>query len=394
MLTSVVSQNPVYVYFQPDEQTYLRYAALSRKGQRPDSANPVRVGLASDTGFPYSGEVTSSTTRSTSATGTINLRATVPNPDRVFIPGLYARVQLEGSAEFKAMLIDNKAIMTDQDRKYVYVVGPKGEALRKDITLGGLRRWAAHRAVRTRTRGQGYRRRPAEDLLPRRAGEGRRGDYGRAASATCRAGRAGEHAMNFSKFFIDRPIFAAVLSIVIFVAGMIAIPLLPISEYPEVVPPTVVVTATYPGANPKVIAETVSVPLEEQINGAEHMMYMKSVAGSDGVLQMTITFEPGTDPSRAQVDVQNRVAQAQSRLPSEVVALGVTRRSSPRPLPSWSLRTLRTAATMRSTCVTTPTSRSRTNSRACVASARYECSAAAITRCAFGSIQTRSPRAA
>src|SRR5882672_613023 len=130
--------------------------------------------------------------------------------------------------------------------------------------------------------------------------------------------------MNFSKFFIDRPIFAAVLSIVIFVAGLIAIPLLPISEYPEVVPPTVVVTATYPGANPKVIAETVSVPLEEQINGAEHMMYMKSVAGSDGVLQMTITFEPGTDPSQAQVDVQNRVAQAQSRLPSEVVALGVT----------------------------------------------------------------------
>ena len=130
--------------------------------------------------------------------------------------------------------------------------------------------------------------------------------------------------MDFSKFFIDRPIFAAVLSIVIFVAGLIAIPLLPISEYPEVVPPTVVVTATYPGANPKVIAETVSVPLEEQINGAAHMMYMKSVAGSDGVLQMTITFEPGTDPNQAQVDVQNRVAQALSRLPSEVVALGVT----------------------------------------------------------------------
>src|ERR1700751_342767 len=130
--------------------------------------------------------------------------------------------------------------------------------------------------------------------------------------------------MDFSKFFIDRPIFAAVLSIVIFVAGLIAIPLLPISEYPEVVPPTVVVTATYPGANPKVIAETVSVPLEEQINGADHMMYMKSVAGSDGVLQITITFEPGTDPSQDQVDIQNRVGQAQSRLPSEVVALGVT----------------------------------------------------------------------
>ncbi|RFB79762.1 efflux RND transporter permease subunit [Methylovirgula sp. 4M-Z18] len=130
--------------------------------------------------------------------------------------------------------------------------------------------------------------------------------------------------MEFSKFFIDRPIFAAVLSIVIFVAGLITIPLLPIGEYPDVVPPTVIVRATYPGANPKVIAETVSVPLEEQINGAENMMYMKSVAGSDGVLQMTITFRPGTDPNKAQVDVQNRVAQAQSRLPAEVVSLGVT----------------------------------------------------------------------
>src|SRR5438445_2903910 len=130
--------------------------------------------------------------------------------------------------------------------------------------------------------------------------------------------------MDFSKFFIDRPIFAAVLSIVILVAGLISMPLLPISEYPDVVPPTVVVKATYPGANPKVIAETVSAPLEEQINGAEDMMYMKSVAGSDGMLQMTITFRPGTDPSKAQVDVQNRVSQALSRLPAEVVSLGVT----------------------------------------------------------------------
>jgi len=138
VLTSVVSQDPVYVYFQPDEQTYLRYAVLVRKGQRPDAANPVRVGLADDTGFPYSGTVNFVNNQVDPATGTINLRAVVPNPDRVFTPGLYARVQLEGSAEFRAVLIDDKAIMTDQDRKYVYVVGPKNEALRKDIKLGGF----------------------------------------------------------------------------------------------------------------------------------------------------------------------------------------------------------------------------------------------------------------
>ena len=97
--------------------------------------------------------------------------------------------------------------------------------------------------------------------------------------------------MDFSKFFIDRPIFAAVLSIVIFAAGLIAIPLLPISEYPEVVPPSVVVRTVYPGANPKVIAETVATPLEEAINGVEDMMYIKSVAGSDGVLQSRLLQE-------------------------------------------------------------------------------------------------------
>ncbi len=130
--------------------------------------------------------------------------------------------------------------------------------------------------------------------------------------------------MDFSRFFIDRPIFAAVLSIVIFAAGLISIPLLPIGEYPEVVPPSVVVRTVYPGANPKVIAETVATPLEEAINGVEDMMYIKSVAGSDGVLSLTVTFKPGTDPDEAAVRVQNRVSQAQARLPEDVRRQGVT----------------------------------------------------------------------
>ena len=130
--------------------------------------------------------------------------------------------------------------------------------------------------------------------------------------------------MDFSRFFIDRPIFAAVLSIVIFAAGLISIPLLPIGEYPEVVPPSVVVRTVYPGANPKVIAETVATPLEEAINGVEDMMYIKSVAGSDGVLQLTVTFKPGTDADEAAVRVQSRVAQAQARLPEDVRRQGVT----------------------------------------------------------------------
>jgi multidrug efflux pump len=136
--------------------------------------------------------------------------------------------------------------------------------------------------------------------------------------------------MNLSKFFIDRPIFAGVLSVLILIAGLIALRGLPISEYPEVVPPTVVVRATYPGANPKVIAETVATPLEEAINGVEGMLYMSSQATTDGLMTLNVTFKLGTDPDKAQQQVQNRVAQAEPRLPEEVRRLGLaTVKSSP-----------------------------------------------------------------
>jgi multidrug efflux pump len=134
--------------------------------------------------------------------------------------------------------------------------------------------------------------------------------------------------MNFSRFFIDRPIFAAVLSIIIFMAGLISIPLLPISEYPEVVPPSVVVSAQFPGANPKVIAETVATPLEEQINGVENMLYMSSRASGDGNLSLTVTFKLGMNTDLAAQLVQNRVNQALPRLPEVTRQLGVSTRKS------------------------------------------------------------------
>jgi multidrug efflux pump len=130
--------------------------------------------------------------------------------------------------------------------------------------------------------------------------------------------------MNLSKFFIDRPIFAGVLSVLIFVAGLLALVSMPVSEYPEVVPPSIVVRAQYPGASPKVIAETVATPIEEAINGVENMLYMASQATTDGLLTLTVTFRLGTDADKAQQLVQNRVAQAEARLPAEVRALGVT----------------------------------------------------------------------
>ena len=136
--------------------------------------------------------------------------------------------------------------------------------------------------------------------------------------------------MNLSKFFIDRPVFAGVLSVLIFVSGLLALGALPISEYPEVVPPQVVVRANYPGASPKVIAETVATPIAEQINGVEGMLYMASQATTDGLMTLTVTFKLGTDPDKAQQLIQNRVSQAEPRLPDAVRALGITTiKSSP-----------------------------------------------------------------
>ncbi|MGJ3649964.1 efflux RND transporter permease subunit [Sphingomonas sp. GlSt437] len=136
--------------------------------------------------------------------------------------------------------------------------------------------------------------------------------------------------MRFPHFFIDRPIFAAVLSILIVVFGLVAYPGLPVAQYPEIAPPTVVVTANYPGATAETLAETVAAPLEESINGVENMIYMSSSATGDGALAITVTFKQGTNVDQAQVLVQNRVATAEPRLPEEVRQIGVTvKKNSP-----------------------------------------------------------------
>src|SRR2546422_6991126 len=128
----------------------------------------------------------------------------------------------------------------------------------------------------------------------------------------------------FSRFFIDRPIFASVLSIMVTLAGSVALWSLPVAQYPEITPPTVEVSASYPGANAQVVAATVAAPIEQQVNGVEGMMYMSSQCTNDGTYSLTITFQHGVDLNIAQVLVQNRVALAQPILPDLVKRRGVS----------------------------------------------------------------------
>ena len=130
--------------------------------------------------------------------------------------------------------------------------------------------------------------------------------------------------MNFSRFFIDRPIFAIVISVFITLIGAFSYPLLPLSQYPEIAPPTIAIQAAYPGASAETLAETVAAPIEQEVNGVENMLYMSSSSTSDGVVAVTVTFQPGTDLDAAQVLVQNRVALAEPRLPEQVRQIGVT----------------------------------------------------------------------
>ena len=138
VLTTVISQDPLYVYFDCDEQSYLRFQERAHRGNGVSSANPVHVALANETGFPHVGRIDFLDNEVNPSTGTIRARVILPNPEHLLTPGLYARVQLESTSTVQALLVDDKAILTDQNQQYVYVVGPGNVAQRKDVVTGGM----------------------------------------------------------------------------------------------------------------------------------------------------------------------------------------------------------------------------------------------------------------
>ncbi len=277
LLTSIVSLDPIYVYFDVDEATYLKNNKLWFEGKRPssrDTPNPVQVTLTGETKPSHDGKMDFIDNRLDVSTATLRSRAVIPNKDLSILPGQFGRVRLIGR--------------------------PARDPRRPEGGRQGDRRWPAAR--------------------PRR----REGDP---ASG---GGPSRWQDMNLGRLSINQPILAMVLSIVLLIIGALAYTTLPVSEYPQVVPPTVVITTQYPGASAQTVSDTVAAPIEQQINGVEDMLYLYSQATSNGQLTITVTFKLGTDLDKAQVLVQNRVAIAQPQLPEEVQRNGVTtRKNSP-----------------------------------------------------------------
>jgi hypothetical protein len=243
------------------------------------------------------------------------------NKDLFLLPGLFGTIAVTGSLPHRGILVPDEAIGTDQDRRIVWVLAEDG-AVNSTVVRPGPR-IDGYRLIRSGLTGDetivvaGLQRvRPGAKVTPQRQ------ELPPVGSSSDPPGPLEHDPMRFAHFFVDRPIFASVLSILLVLVGYVAYARLPVAQYPEIAPPTITVRANYPGANAETVAATVATPIEQEINGVEGMLYMSSFSTGDGNMQLTITFQPGTNLDQANVLVQNRVATAQPRLPVEVRALG------------------------------------------------------------------------
>ena len=279
MLTTLVSVDPIYASFDADEHSVEQALATLPGGHDFDSEIgliPVQMGTLAEEGTPLQGRLQLIDNLVDRGSGTVRVRAIFNNADGRLMPGQFARMRMGEATTAPTIAIDESAIGTDQDRRFVMVVGGDNRAVYRQVQLGPV-----IDGQRVITHGLSAGERIVVDGLQRIGPGSLVAPHLVAmtpliAPACLRVDHKSSsgHTMNISKFFIDRPVFAGVLSMLIFIAGLLALGALPISEYPEVVPPQVVVRANYPGASPKVIAETVATPIEEQIEGVEGMLYM------------------------------------------------------------------------------------------------------------------------
>ena len=312
--------------FNMSEQDVLRIRANMAKRNltlRDIDKVPCEVGLMIEEGFPHIGHLDYAAPEVDPSTGTLLVRCIFENKDRSLIPGYFARVRVPLLGQTgEALLVPDAAIGTSQLGRYLLVVNKDNSVEQRVVEVGQL-----FGNLRQITKGldggrpRGDQRHPACHS----GTQGRpSGSQDRPAAGGQRSSRDRGRAQGMiSKFFIERPVLANVLAIVFVLIGGVALYKLPIAQYPNVVPPTISVTTSYPGASATTVMNTVALPIEEQVNGVEHMIYMQSTSASDGTYSLIVTFEIGTDLNFAQVLVQNRVAIALAQLPNSVQAQGV-----------------------------------------------------------------------
>ena len=326
-----MSLDPIYLDFDMSESDYLTFARERARLSGP-LANKIAISLGDENRFTRTARSTSSTTALDRSSGTIHARATVPNPDLFLVPGEFARIRVAIAPPAPTLLVPDAAVVLDQSQHMVMTVSADGTVVPEAVETGDLRG-----GLRVIQSGLGPDDRVIIDGLVHAIPGSKVDAAGRHDPIRRRRRqpseprlRTGTPTMRLSHIFIDRPIFATVLSVFVTLIGLGALAILPVAQYPEIVPPTVQITTVYPGASAETVSRTVATPLEQQINGVENMLYMSSQSTGDGKLTITVTFRIGTDLNVAQMLTQNRVQDALPRLPEDVQRLGVqVRKATP-----------------------------------------------------------------
>ena len=328
VLAQINQIDPIYVYFNISDLDLARLLKVTRgiPGSTDGRKWPVHAGLPNEDGYPHQGYLDFAAINLTTTTGTLLMRGVLPNADGKILPGLYTRVRVP-LEQRTALLVPEVAVGHDQQGAYLLVVNDKNVVERRHVTTGAA--VESRRVIATGLTG-------GEWVDRQRRAEGRAGPAGHPRARGCaRAGGPSlasgeEDGAVISKFFIEHPIFANVIALVTVIVGGLFLYVLPVAQYPEIVPPTIQVSTRYPGASAEVVAATIGVPLEQAINGVENSIYMSSTSSSDGSYALTITFDVGTDLDTSLALVQNLANSALSQLPGGVTAQGITvRKVSP-----------------------------------------------------------------
>ena len=319
LLATVVKSDTVRVDFSMTALDYLRSKARNVNLGHKDSTRKwdpyITVTLADDSQYPFRGLVDFADPQVDPRTGTFSVRAEMPNPEHVLLPGQFTKVKLLLDVRENAVVVPSKALVIEKGGAYLFVVRPDSIVEKRFVETGPE---LGNSIVIERGLVQG------EDIVTEGYHKLSHGMKVQPAREAVRKETEKEEEPMKLDFFIDRPVFSTVLSTVIVIVGIVGLVLLPVDQYPQIVPPVVKVSASYPGANAQTVTQAVATPIEQELNGTPGMIYMESSSSNSGSFSATVTFDISTDPDLAAVDIQNRLKQAESRLPAEVVQNGIS----------------------------------------------------------------------